>query len=189
MSRYFVLTVSLPVILSCAGVGYNTIKLDQLHRAIAAEDKRVSIYDRLQSRAFFRVIYKSRDLRYAYCEAIAEMESLSTIDKDALCKREAEEEERYLDFLVILSTTESRVNDLDTKNSVWRIFLENSDGGRVYPLEIKEIKADPRQKILIPGLSRFGRLYRLRFEKGTITDVRGMSLIFSGVIGKAVFKY
>lgn len=189
MNRYLALTVSLPVVLSCVGVGYNTIKLDHLHRAIAVEDKRVSIYDQLQSRAFFRVIYKSRNLRDAYCEAIAEMESLSTVEKDALCKKEAEEEERYLDFLVVLSTTESKVNDLATKNSMWRIFLENPDGGRVYPLDIKEIKADPRQKLLIPGLSRFGRFYLLRFEKGTITNIRGVSLIFSGVIGKAVFKY
>jgi len=177
------------LLVSCVGVGYNTAKLNALHDAISKEDKRASIYDGFQSRAFFKVIYRSSEVREKYVEAIAEMESLTETEKEALKKKEMEEVTKYFDFCVVLSTTEYKVNDLDSKKSIWKVFLESTDGHRQYPIEIKEIKADPKIKLLYPGVSRFGKFYHIRFERGDIKSIEGSSLVFASVLGKTVFKY
>lgn len=176
-------------VFSCAGVGYNSAKLNSLHKAISSELKKGSIYDGFQSRAFFKVIYKSNELRKNLVEAIAEMESLTVEEKAALQRKEMEEESKFFDFCVVLSTTDFKTNDLNMKNSIWRVFIEDSDGRRLYPLEIKEIKADQKIKILYPGVSRFGKFYHIRFEKINGAQLNGSSLVFTSVLGKAVFKY
>jgi hypothetical protein len=177
------------LLFSCAAVGYNTAKLESFHKALAKENKKASIYDGFQSRAFFKVIYRSTEVRERYVEAIAEMESLTESEREALRKKEMEEDSKYFDFCVVLSTTEFKVNDLDSKNSVWKVFLESPDGTREYPVEIKEIKADSRVKLLYPGVSRFGKFYHIRFERGAIKSIEGTNLVFSSALGRSVFKY
>ncbi|MGB9600290.1 MAG: hypothetical protein ACP5QK_09790 [Myxococcota bacterium] len=188
-SKVFIFYILCLQIFSCVGAGYNSKKLDSLHKYLSDEMKKGSIYDGFQSRAFFKVIYKSIELRKNLVEAIAEMESLTESEKGALLNKEMEEESRFFDFCVVLSTTDFKTNDLNVKNSIWRIFIEDSNGKREYPVEIKEIKADQKVKILYPGVSRFGKFYQIRFEKKDRTDIKGVSLVFSSVLGKAVFKY
>ncbi|MCX7943786.1 MAG: hypothetical protein N2746_04690 [Deltaproteobacteria bacterium] len=189
-SKFYILLLFFAILFSsCAGVGYNSSKLETLHSIINRETQKTSIYDGLQSRAFFKVVYRSMELRRSYVDTITEMESLTESEKSVLLEKEIEDERKYFEFLVILSTTEFKANDLNVKKSLWRVFLEDGHGYRNYPIEIKEIKADQKIKILYPGISRFAKFYSIRFEKGEKREIKGMNLVFSSALGKAVFKY
>ncbi|GEM_PF-1854178 len=189
MNRYFCLFLALIFVLSCASVGYDSSKLKSFHKIIAEETQKVSIYDGFQSRAFIKVIYRSRDLRKLYVDSLAEMESLTDSEKDAIMQKEMEENNKYFEFCVVLSTTEFKTNDLDSIKSIWRVFIEDSSGAREYPLEIREVKVDQKIRLLYPGVSRFGKFYKIKFEKKDRIYLKGVKLIFSSVAGKAVFKY
>lgn len=190
MTNKITISILLTIIqLCCVSVGYDSTKLKSLHSCILKETQKVSIYDGFQSRAFFKVIYRSFEVRNKFVEAISEIESLTEEERASLLKKEMEEENKYFDFLVVLSTTEFKANDLTMKNSVWRVFLEDTSGIRIYPSDIKEIKPDQKVKLLYPGVSRFGKFYHIRFEKSGKTNIKGMNLVFSSVLGKAIFKY
>ncbi len=189
MNKTAVLLLSIILFLSCAGVGYDSGKLKNLHSALATETRKASIYDGFQSRAFFKVIYRSSEIRKKYVDSVAEVDSLTEAEKETLLSKEMDEEKKYFEFCVVLSTTEFKANDLSMKNSLWRIFMEDSSGFRIYPSEIKEIKPDQKIKLLYPGVSRFGKFYHIKFEKKDRTDIKGMNLVFSSILGKAVFSY
>ncbi len=188
VNKYFFCLIII-YLTSCVGVGYNSAKLNSLHQTIKDGTQKISIYDGFQSRAFFKVIYRSYKLRKSYVEAIAEMESLTEAEKEELLKKELDDEKKYFEFCVVLSTTEFKVNDLNRKNSVWKIFIEDPSGKRYYPAEVREIKADQKIKLLYPGVSRFGKFYHIRFDREGRTDIKGLNLVFSSVVGKAVFRY
>ncbi|MCX7959002.1 MAG: hypothetical protein N3B13_08135 [Deltaproteobacteria bacterium] len=189
MNKPLILFLPINILLSCAGVGYDSAKLENLHRTLANETQKASIYDGFQSRAFFKVIYRSTELRKQYADSVAEMESMTDTEKEALLLKELDEDKKFFDFYVVLSTTEFKANDLNMKNSLWRIFLEDKSGARIYPAEVREIKPNQKIKLLYPGVSRFGKFYHIRFEKKDQTDIRGFKLVFSSVLGKAVFRY
>ncbi len=189
MNKAIFLSILPIYLISCITPGYDSTKLKTLHNTLIKEIQKKSIYDGFQSRAFFKVIYRSAEIRKKLVDAVAEVESLTESEKESLLKKEIDEENRYFEFCVVLSTTEFKANDLISNNSLWKIFLEDNTGKRELPIQIKEIKADQKIKLLYPGVSRFGKFYHIRFEKKDKTDIKGMTLVFSSILGKAVFKY
>lgn len=109
---------------------------------------------------------KSWEFREAYIEKYAEAYNLSRSDKAALREAQLEKARSVYEFHLTVQTTDSTWNDLDDRESTWRISLSDGTGDEIYPEEIDRLRLPaPYELVFFPERTAFSRPYRVVFEK------------------------
>jgi hypothetical protein len=114
-------------------------------------------------------------------------------EREALSRQLKEEWSRSYPFLVAMATQDYSWNDLDRKNSVWKVTLANDKKQVVSPSQITaEREVTPTITELFPFVSRFHRVYHLRFPKTLPdgsplvgADTEQLALRLAGALGHA----
>ncbi len=149
------------------------------------------IYDGLAARLFIGATYETLAFRKAYVERYAEDYELDESYKKELLEREKAEEEKYNEFFIAAYSPEESWNDLDKRNSVWKLYLEDGTGSRVAPITITKVdSSDPRVREFFPYLDLWSYGYDVKFPKYAETgaempskDSKYLKLIVTGVLG------
>jgi hypothetical protein len=120
----------------------------------------IAIYDQLETKAIFDVVWLSDQVRTAYANLHALRQGKSEEKLQSILRRQLEENNHYITFYV-LSTYEVKLGAL---HSHWSFFLR-LDGLEYHPFEIKEIELPYEYQIFFgKRWNRFKVPYRIRFK-------------------------
>jgi hypothetical protein len=125
---------------------------------------------------------KSWDFRQAYIEQYAETYSLNERDRDELRRAELEASRSMYEFHVTVESTNYKWNDLQSKDSPWKVTLVDGAGAEVMASSI-EVRKYPElyEMRFFPTRTDFSRTYVIKFPKtATEPDARPFQGTASG---------
>lgn len=156
------------------------------------------IYQGLESRLYIHATYKAPEFRRAYVERYSKSYQVEEGYRKALMEREEDQAARYNEFFVAAFTPEERWNDLDKKDSVWRLYLDDGSGSRLIPISItKADGSDPLVREFFPYFDPWSYGYIVRFPKYSDTGAEpipsektaSMRLTVTGILGKGELEW
>jgi hypothetical protein len=159
-------TLLLPLMLACSWARPPPPGPSELPAWTAARarwSRSAKLYDRFETHAFLSAAYQSPELRRGRVDQVADWRKMTAAEKAAALEAEAAEERRAEDFLVALYTVDPRDNDLDLKQSIWRVALVVPGEGEALPTEVKAVRTDAQLRELYPFIGEFHSMYRVRF--------------------------
>ena len=193
-----VLLPSLTLCLALAGCGsfFESIGLtksdaqksyEQVLHEYTAQD---SIIKELERRLIVTALYKSTPFRRAYAEKYINDYQLDSQQAGDVMATQTALSQNRLEFLLAVSTWNGSDNDLNERNSVWRIYLDGDSIGSLDPVEIKLVsKITPRMLGFFPFISPWDKVYEIRFDQPTAVPQGKLTLHVTGVIGAAQLNF
>lgn len=147
--------------------------------------RRARLYDQFAHRATVTATYLGMPEREARVQRLAEWLGWTEEEKGRRLAAERAEAEKYDEFLLAFYAYDRRANDLDGKNSVWRIALK-VDGGELVTHDATALDPNVTLANLFPYVSPFDTLYRVRFNKvaGAPLSGRTFGLELASAMGK-----
>jgi len=110
--------------------------------------------------------YKSPDFRQAYIAKYSAVYDLPDHDRSSLTKEQLEAARNTFDFHVAAQTTSDRWNDLERKNSPWRITLLDEAGAELSPTSVHAVKLpELYESQFFPDRTEFTRSYEISFAR------------------------
>jgi hypothetical protein len=110
--------------------------------------------------------YKSWDFRQAYVSYYASVYDLSDSDRATLLRSQLEASRAGHEFHVAVQMTTDKWNDLDRKNSAWRVTLLDATGDELSPTSIQAVKLpELYEGQFFPSRTEFTRSYEIRFAR------------------------
>ncbi len=148
------------------------------------------LYDGLTTRAFGQVIYDAPELRQARVDRLATWQSLTAEEKARLAASERATGEQWDEFLVSFFTADRPDNDLDSRQSIWRVALAVPGQGEALPASIEQVRMDATLRELYPQIGDFDTLYRVRFPRWrTPLSERPFLLELASARGRLEFRW
>ncbi len=147
------------------------------------------VYSGVEVTLHIDVVYMGREMRTAYLQEYAGRLGLTEEKKESLKRAELSKLEEYNEFILVAATPVEEWNDLDSKDSIWRLYLVDEDGDRVEPVEIERLDRDAILREFFPFIDEWSTPYRVIFprltpEGHTIgTDSEYIRLKVSGIKG------
>lgn len=187
------LVFCLALVLAGCSSGKAITKKAAYSNALDKWTRSVTVYEGMDPRLYLNVTYKDKTFRDAYTERYAEGFELPEAYKGMLLVREAEASEQYNEFFLAVYSPVEALNDLDAKNSVWRLFLEDSSGARLAPVSITRLgPEDALLREFFPFFDPWSRAYIVKFPKYSETgtepipgpDTAFIKIIVTGLFGK-----
>jgi hypothetical protein len=115
--------------------------------------------------------YKSSDYRDAFVASYAEAYSLIALDRDRLLQSQRDLASASYEFLVTAQSANYRWNDLEKKNSAWRVTLVDGLKHELGPDELKIVKLpDMFERAFFPVKTPFTKTYSVRFSRSVGKD-------------------
>ena len=109
---------------------------------------------------------KSWDFRQAYVAYYASIYDLSDSDRAALLQSQLDASRASYEFHVTVQTTTDKWNDLERKNSPWRVTLLDAAGAELGPTSIQIIKLpELYESQFFPSRTEFTRTYQIAFAR------------------------
>jgi hypothetical protein len=134
--------------------------------------------------------YKSPDFRQAYIAKYSAAYDLPNHDRSSLTKEQLEAARNTFDFHVAAQTTNDRWNDLERKNSPWRITLLDEAGTELSPTAIRAVKLpEIYESQFFPARTEFTRSFEISFARpsdGQVSESFGkkrLTLRIAGPMG------
>jgi hypothetical protein len=126
-----------------------------------ATTRREKLYDGFVHRADVTVTWLSAPVREAATRRLADWQAWGPEDLERALAADRVEAAKGEEFLVSLYTANPRHNDLDAKETVWR--LEIDDGTtRSAATAVTAVRADASIKQLFPYVGPFDQVYRVK---------------------------
>jgi hypothetical protein len=111
-------------------------------------------------------VLQGPEFREAYVERYADVYRLGEAERDALHDTQVKRSNQYYEFHVTAQSTEFRWNDLDSRESAWRVTLVDAAGNAIAPASIESPRMpEPYQKVFFPARTPFTRSYVIRFDR------------------------
>lgn len=134
-------------------------------------------------------IYKSSQFREAATYKIAKDYRISDDELKSKLWDEEQEAAKGPEFILLVYTYSKTWNDLDSKESVWKLRLEGS-GKQFDPESITPFKPTPLQTSLYPYIDPWTKCYSVLFPKEAYSILDGdFSLGIFGVKGKSTLRW
>ena len=154
------------------------------------------LYATLDTRMLAAATWQAPAFREARLQRMALFQAWS---KELLAKSLADESAEaasFLDFFFGAHLNESRYDDFDRKNSIWRISLV-TPAGELAPASVERIgRSNLNLRALYPYMDDFWVAYRIRFSRLSASgapvvpvDASSMVLRVASVLGKADFTF
>jgi hypothetical protein len=110
--------------------------------------------------------YKSPDFRQAYIAKYAAVYDLPDHDRATLLKEQLDASRSTFDFQVAAQSTSDRWNDLERKNSPWRVTLLDENGTELSPTFVHVLKIpELYESQFFPDRTEFTRSYEISFSR------------------------
>ena len=110
--------------------------------------------------------YKSWDFRQAYVSYYASVYDLSDSDRATLLRSQLDASRASHEFHVAVQMTTDKWNDLERKNSPWRVTLLDASGGELGPTSIQTVKLPELYETqFFPSRTEFTRTYEISFAR------------------------
>ncbi|MFQ5736733.1 MAG: hypothetical protein ACE5GY_07705 [Thermodesulfobacteriota bacterium] len=157
-----------------------------------------SIYEGFESRLYMSATYKAPAFREAYIDRYVEDYELGPAYRDLLLGRETEQSGKYNEFFFAAYTPVDKWNDFDRKDSVWRLYFEDSSGAKLSPISITKLdSSDPVIREFFPYFDLWSSAYIVKFPKYSETGTEPIpseetgyiKLIATGVLGKGELEW
>ncbi|MGZ6125211.1 MAG: hypothetical protein ACXWLR_09650 [Myxococcales bacterium] len=165
-------------------------------KALKKWTRQVALYSGLETRAFVRIVYLSRDFVDAQAKEMSRMRA-ELPDQAAVTLARLREQYRQPSFFAVVYMPDKTANDWNDRGSVWRIALNMGMGERA-PERIDrfEVPFNAELRVLYPYLDEYSVAYLLRFPDPTppsgapdsFTPVEAQ-LIAAGALGKMLFRW
>lgn len=200
MKKYFrlVFPVLLVFCFSCGHLeGYLNIMKDE---SISKEYLNIlntwtrdeTVYSQFETRVHIVATYKNREFNKAYLSEYSRIHSLTEQERGKKEEILTDISSDFTEFLFYAYTPEKEPNDFDKPDSIWKIFLLDEKGNRMYPVEVRKIKKiTPVIEEFYPYVKRYyGVFYSLKFfpppEEG---NARHLRLVFASVLGRVKLEW
>jgi hypothetical protein len=113
--------------------------------------------------------YKSWDFREAYIEHYSGIYSLSEADKTTLRAAQLDSFHDSYEFHVTAQSANYKWNDLERRNTPWKVTLVDGLGHELPAESVKlEKLPDPYEVEFFPHKGPFTRTYNIRFRRGAV---------------------
>lgn len=187
--------------MSCAGRIEPPVKypadLPDYEEVLDSWTEEVKIYEDFETRVIVTATLQSSEMLRAYvakhCEYyLLDQESCENARQDMLARAERENA-----VFMAFFTAEQAANDLNTSDSLWKVYLQGPGESRVLPIRIERVREKTGYyEAFYPYVKPWQATYRVIFprlsdpEDGDGEDIsRTLQLIITGPIGQAVIKF
>ena len=160
---------------------------DLYNEALKKWTVKVHIYKGLEAVLVTTGTYQSSSFRRAYVNKIASDYHLDTQIRKKMLADEQAIAEKNLEFILAVYAPESGQVRLESRDSMWRIYLEKEDLGRLPPFEVRNLrKQRTRLAEFYPYITPWTQVYRIRFRlEAPIKSTGLLHLVMTGVLGEA----
>lgn len=142
------------------------------------------IYNQFKTEAIFHSLWLSDRVRTQYNDDYCARRGKDSESKDALLKRQLEENRHWISFYVQADVRDRQHVALNDKNSLWTLYLETSDGKRIEPINIKNIEMEPEYQCYFGfRYSPFRETYLVRFP---MQSLEGNNYLTDGQVFKLI---
>lgn len=115
--------------------------------------------------------YKSDDFREAFVVHYAEAYALEDAERERLRQTQREASNASYDFVVTAQSNSYPWNDIEKKNSPWRVSLLDGAGHALAPDELTvERLPDLFEREFYPAKTPFTKTYSIRFNRSAVRD-------------------
>lgn len=192
-SIFLIILLLVPLVLGCAK---KSVKPEEVRPEYADVLNRLTkgtkVYQGLETILYMTATYKTMDFRRAYVDRYVKSYQLEESYRSALLEREKEEDEKYNEVFFTAYTPESRWNDFDRTDSVWRLYLEDGSGARLIPVSVRRVdSSDPLIREFFPYFDLWSYGYAVKFPKYSETGTEPipgekteyLKLVVTGILG------
>ena len=148
-------------------------------------------YSQFETKAHIEATLRSRDFNRSYLDEYSRIYQLNADERKKMEETQAASE--LTEFIFYAYIPNKAENDFDRQGSIWSIFLVNSKGEKIPPVEVRRI--DPVTPVVtefFPYINPYyGVAYRLRFSQPP-KDGQGvgrLKLVFASVVGKVELEF
>ncbi|MBW2093223.1 MAG: hypothetical protein JRI34_14030 [Deltaproteobacteria bacterium] len=131
--------------------------------------------------------YKSADFRRAYVRKYAKDYHLTSAAAAEMLANEYAMANASFEFIVAAYAVEKKKINLESRDSLWRVYLDIEGLGQQAPIEIRKLKKERiRLKEFYPYITPWVEVYRIRFRSVPLPEsVTSLHLVQTGVLGTA----
>jgi hypothetical protein len=132
---------------------------------------------------------KSWDFRQAFVAKYAAAYHLQDGEREALAKSQQDVARSVYEIHLVTQSTADKWNDLERRNSTWRITLLDGTGAELSPLSITAEKL-PEIYLLefFPRRTPFTRIYTVRFSRPEHSEAGGGEAFVGAASGRLVLR-
>jgi hypothetical protein len=143
-----------------------------------------SLYDVLDSKIFFRVVWQSPRFVEARVRREALFKDLPETEYQARLSTEQGRMSEATEFFMGVHANESRFEDFSRKDSMWRMVLIADDGRELLPLTVERLgRTSTEMRSYYTFMESFWVGYKLRFP--ALPAGQGVHLRLSSALGRA----
>ena len=122
------------------------------------------VYDQFVTQAIFHTLWLSNDVRAAYIDDFSGRRGKQADARDALLKRQLEENRHWISFYVLADLRNRQHVALNDKNAFWTMYIETQDGKKIEPISIKNVDLEPEyQRYFGHRYTPYKDMYLVRF--------------------------
>lgn len=190
------------LLVTFAGCSKKAVKPDhprpEYSRVLDAQTRSAKVYSGLDAVLFMTATYKTMEFREAYVDLYVKGYEVDTAYTAAIFDRERDANDKYNEIFVAAYTPQTRLNDFDRRDSVWRLYLDDNEGNRLTPVSVTRVDtADPLIKKFFPYIDPWSSAYLVRFPKYSVTGTEPipgpgtefLKLVVTGVMGRGEMEW
>jgi hypothetical protein len=111
-------------------------------------------------------VFKGHEFRQAYVERYADLYGISEASRVELRQSQIEAAGRGYEFHVTAQSSNYKWNDLEDRESTWRVSLLDGTGAELSPDEVRLLQLpEPYEVTFFPNRTAFTRTYAIRFAR------------------------
>jgi len=135
--------------------------------------------------------FHSNAFRRAFVNKFALDYRLDSEIKKKMLADEQAMSEMNVEFILAVYTPNPENIRLDSRDSIWEIYIEKKDLGRFFPFEVRNLrKQRHRLEQLYPYITPWSKIYRIRFRIPEPMKATGeLHLVMTGVLGEARLRF
>lgn len=149
------------------------------------------VYSQFETMAHIRATYRCQEFNRAYLQEYARIYRLSEDERKKREEIQTASTADFTEFIFYAYIPEKSSNDFDRRGSIWTIFLIDTSGARIDPVEVKRI--EPVTAVtteFFPYVNpHHGNSYRLRFPPLTKPGQGPLRLVFASVIATVELEF
>lgn len=156
------------------------------------------VFDGIDARIYMSATYKDPSYITSYVNRYSKAYKLDEDYARALLERELGEADKYNEFFISVYTPEESWNDLENRDSIWKLYLEDGSGARLVPVSILRVdKGDPLVREFFPYFDMWSSAYRVKFPKYSATGTEPipsastgyLRLTVTGIMGAGTLEW
>ncbi len=191
--RFVALALLFIAITGCAGKRTTvdfTLVPERIQDDVKRNVRTEKVYRDLDTIFIADVFYYDQRIRQDYIQTSLQKGWIDSVQADKMMAESKENEQKEVEFVAGIYTSDKRWNDFEKENSMWKVSLETPDGRWIAPSSIEKLKLEKmRDAYLFPFLTEWKFIYRITFPKKEVTGATSYSLRFNSIVGDAAFNW